>query len=52
MTDANDPTPAPHYKEPGWFTRNVFNRTVVRADPPRHQRVGQPRARGPGPQDR
>jgi deazaflavin-dependent oxidoreductase (nitroreductase family) len=26
MTDA--PTPAAHYKEPGWFTRNVFNRAI------------------------
>jgi deazaflavin-dependent oxidoreductase (nitroreductase family) len=31
MTDATGPTPAPtpHYKEPGWFTRNVFNRSVA-----------------------
>ena len=26
--------------QPGWFTRNVFNRIVVVADPARHQRVG------------
>jgi deazaflavin-dependent oxidoreductase (nitroreductase family) len=27
----SDPTPAPaaHYREPGWFTRNVFNRLVA-----------------------
>src|SRR5664279_4646745 len=29
MTDGTEPAPAPHYKEPGWFTRNVFNRTVA-----------------------
>jgi deazaflavin-dependent oxidoreductase (nitroreductase family) len=29
MTDATEPTPNPHYQEPGWFTRNVFNRTVA-----------------------
>jgi deazaflavin-dependent oxidoreductase (nitroreductase family) len=29
---APDPTPEPappHYQEPGWFTRNVFNKTVA-----------------------
>ena len=28
----SDPTPSPapaHYREPGWFTRNVFNRLVA-----------------------
>jgi deazaflavin-dependent oxidoreductase (nitroreductase family) len=25
----NGPAEATHYREPGWFTRNVFNRTVV-----------------------
>jgi deazaflavin-dependent oxidoreductase (nitroreductase family) len=30
MTDAPAPPPAsPHYREPGWFTRNVFNRSVA-----------------------
>ncbi len=24
-----DAEPAPHYKEPGWFTRNVFNRAIA-----------------------
>jgi deazaflavin-dependent oxidoreductase (nitroreductase family) len=28
VTPPTDPA-APHYKEPGWFTRNVFNRTVA-----------------------
>src|SRR5918994_649793 len=22
------PPPSPHYRQPGWFTRNVFNRAV------------------------
>jgi deazaflavin-dependent oxidoreductase (nitroreductase family) len=26
---SNEPAEAAHYREPGWFTRNVFNRTVV-----------------------
>ncbi len=25
----SEPVPTPHYREPGWFTRNVFNRTVA-----------------------
>jgi deazaflavin-dependent oxidoreductase (nitroreductase family) len=29
MTDATGPRPTPHYQEPGWFTRNVFNRAVA-----------------------
>jgi deazaflavin-dependent oxidoreductase (nitroreductase family) len=29
MTDEIDPTTGRHYKAPGWFTRNVFNRTVA-----------------------
>jgi deazaflavin-dependent oxidoreductase (nitroreductase family) len=29
MSDPVDPTATPHYKAPGWFTRNVFNRTVA-----------------------
>jgi deazaflavin-dependent oxidoreductase (nitroreductase family) len=29
MSDA-DSTTAPHYRKPGWFTRNVFNRMVRR----------------------
>ena len=24
-----DAEPAPHYQEPGWFTRNVFNRAIA-----------------------
>jgi deazaflavin-dependent oxidoreductase (nitroreductase family) len=28
MSNAPVPDPAPHYKEPGWFTRNVFNRAI------------------------
>jgi deazaflavin-dependent oxidoreductase (nitroreductase family) len=28
MANAPVPNPAPHYQEPGWFTRNVFNRTI------------------------
>jgi F420H(2)-dependent quinone reductase len=24
-----DTVPAPHYRQPGWFTRNVFNRVVA-----------------------
>jgi deazaflavin-dependent oxidoreductase (nitroreductase family) len=29
---STDPTgtPAQHYREPGWFTRNIFNRAVAR----------------------
>lgn len=26
---ADEPGQTPHYKEPGWFTRNVFNRVVA-----------------------
>ncbi len=26
---ADDDTATPHYREPGWFTRNVFNRAVA-----------------------
>jgi deazaflavin-dependent oxidoreductase (nitroreductase family) len=26
---SSDPAPTPHYREPGWFTRNVFNRMVA-----------------------
>jgi deazaflavin-dependent oxidoreductase (nitroreductase family) len=29
MSDA-EPTTTPHYRKPGWFTRNVFNRMVRR----------------------
>jgi deazaflavin-dependent oxidoreductase (nitroreductase family) len=29
MTDEAGAASAPHYKKPGWFTRNVFNRTVA-----------------------
>lgn len=29
MANAAVPNPTPHYQEPGWFTRNVFNRTVA-----------------------
>ena len=29
MADAASSGTAPHYKEPGWFTRNVFNRTIA-----------------------
>ena len=29
MTEPTEPKPMPHYKEPGWFTRNVFNRSVA-----------------------
>jgi deazaflavin-dependent oxidoreductase (nitroreductase family) len=29
VTSASEPAAAPHYKEPGWFTRNVFNRAVA-----------------------
>ena len=29
MTSQPDPNATPHYQEPGWFTRNVFNRTVA-----------------------
>src|ERR1700712_737469 len=29
MDDTATPT-APHYRKPGWFTRNVFNRSVRR----------------------
>ncbi len=29
MTDPIEPAPKPHYKEPGWFTRHVFNRAVA-----------------------
>jgi len=29
---ATDPTTSPRYIEPGWFTRNVFNRTVALKD--------------------
>ncbi len=25
----SEPGPAPHYQEPGWFTTNVFNRTIA-----------------------
>jgi len=28
MSDAT-PAPKPHYREPGWFTQNVFNRGVA-----------------------
>ncbi len=28
MTAASNPEPS-HYRQPGWFTRNVFNRTVA-----------------------
>jgi deazaflavin-dependent oxidoreductase (nitroreductase family) len=28
MSDAT-PAPAAHYREPGWFTRNIFNRAVA-----------------------
>jgi deazaflavin-dependent oxidoreductase (nitroreductase family) len=27
----NAPAPSPHYRRPGWLTRNVFNRTVAGA---------------------
>src|SRR4051794_1111115 len=29
MTNAPVPESGPHYKEPGWFTRNVFNPTIA-----------------------
>src|SRR6476661_6998644 len=29
VTSASEPAAAPHYKEPGWFTRNVFNPTIA-----------------------
>jgi deazaflavin-dependent oxidoreductase (nitroreductase family) len=29
MATTPEPNPAPHYKEPGWFTRNVFNRSIA-----------------------
>jgi deazaflavin-dependent oxidoreductase (nitroreductase family) len=29
MPDPTDPSATPHYKAPGWFTRNVFNRAVA-----------------------
>lgn len=29
MADHGDTTPTPHYRQPGWFTRNVFNRAVA-----------------------
>jgi deazaflavin-dependent oxidoreductase (nitroreductase family) len=29
VSASSDPAAAPHYKEPGWFTRNVFNRAVA-----------------------
>jgi deazaflavin-dependent oxidoreductase (nitroreductase family) len=29
MATTPEPSPAPHYKEPGWFTRNVFNKTIA-----------------------
>jgi deazaflavin-dependent oxidoreductase (nitroreductase family) len=29
MTSNSEPSSAPHYKAPGWFTRNVFNRAVA-----------------------
>ena len=52
MTDANGPAPKPHYKEPGWFTRNVFNRAVSGLTRLGISVWGSPCARGPGPQDR
>ena len=38
----------PHYRAPGWFTRNIANRLVGRTHPDGHQRLGQPGAGGPG----
>jgi deazaflavin-dependent oxidoreductase (nitroreductase family) len=29
VTSPTDPPAAPHYKQPGWFTRNVFNPTIA-----------------------
>jgi deazaflavin-dependent oxidoreductase (nitroreductase family) len=29
VTSASESAAAPHYRAPGWFTRNVFNRTVA-----------------------
>ena len=29
MPDPTEPPARPHYQEPGWFTRNVFNRIVA-----------------------
>ncbi len=29
MPDPTDPNTTPHYRAPGWFTRNVFNRAVA-----------------------
>jgi len=29
MSDPTNPPATPHYQAPGWFTRNVFNRTVA-----------------------
>ncbi len=26
---SHSPAPGPHYRRPGWFTRNVFNRSVA-----------------------
>ena len=28
-TPSKDPAAQPHYQEPGWFTKNVFNRSVA-----------------------
>ena len=36
--------PEAHYQEPGWFTRNIFNRFVAFLTRARRQRVGLPRA--------
>ena len=30
MTDRPSSSPVAHYRRPGWFTRNVFNRAVAR----------------------
>ena len=29
MADDDTPETSPHYREPGWFTRNVFNRSIA-----------------------
>ena len=43
---------APHYRAPGWFTRNIFNKIVAGMTRARHQYLGQPGTGSPRPQDR
>ena len=38
-----------HYQEPGWFTRNVFNKAVAACDRPGHPHPGLADPGRPGP---